>query len=277
MKIAQAIKARMIAADPAPRRPKMSLAAHRMFAPALGLWGAACGALCVIVLPSSLAYAIGAKLLPFVPFAWAKPALAVGVAIVMAALCYACARMVASGGRQRHAGDDLQPINAAQDLGSESLDAPLGESFGDQAAPANVYDLEYDLAEFAALPGRDAVWVAEAPGEPAAPPADELGGVLSEASCADVSAAIAKLRAVPPAELSLCEMVERFAAALHEYQSIQESEPAQQTREQSEALLGEALKALDIITRKGNAQIEASQGAAMPPPPETSQARGAAA
>lgn len=277
MKIAQAIKAGMIAADPAPRRAKISLTTHRMFAPALGLWGAACGALCVIVLPQSLAYAIGAKLLPFVPFAWAKPALAVGAAIAMAALCYALARMVASGGRQRHAGDDLQPINAAQDLGSESLDAPLSENFGDQAALADVYDLEYDLAEFAALPGRDAVWVAEAPGEPVAPPAADVGGAFSEASDADVSAAIAKLRAVPPAELSLCEMVERFAAALREYQSAQESEPAQQTREQRDAVLGEALKALDIVTRKGNAQIQASQGAAMPPPAEPSQARGAAA
>ncbi len=279
MNIAQAITARMTATASAPDRAKkpakMPIVAHRMFAPVLGLWGAVCGALCAAVLPPSLAYAIGQQVLPAAGWAWAQPAIAVGAAGVLGLLCYAFAKLVTHRHHQRRAGGDLEPIDAAHELGSESFDAPLCEDgVADKTTPPH----EYDLAEFAALPGRDAVWVAEPfdiEDEDIAPAAQAPQPLPQQTSIPAVPAAVAKLRAVPPAELSLCQMVERFAAALQEYQIAQDHEPAEQSREQREAVLGEALKALDTITRKGMAELEPSHSDAAPTA-GSSQVRGAA-
>lgn len=73
---------------------------------------------------------------------------------------------------------------------------------------------------------------------------------------------IAKLRQVPPAELSLVQMVERFAAALHEFQSTAQltrtearpvTHPSGQDPERDQAL-AEALKALALFSERGLAQ-----------------------
>lgn len=134
----------------------------------------------------------------------------------------------------------------------------------DTTAPAPTEELdrplELDLAEFAQLPGRNAVWVEEESIETSAPL--ELSPELEvqpdaqpETSPAPVPApppasALEKLRQTPTDKLSLVEMVERFAGALHEHQ---ESERAQTERENGgrDAALAEALKALTLFTESG--------------------------
>jgi len=115
------------------------------------------------------------------------------------------------------------------------------------AAPAVAEEsvpLALDLAQFAELPGRNAVWVEEplelsavaaltpvnAPAP--APVAVPVASFAPEraASTAELrraappppqpgTAALARLRALPTSELSLVEMVERFAGALHEHRA----------------------------------------------------------
>ena len=138
-----------------------------------------------------------------------------------------------------------------------------------QAAPP---PLELDLEEFGALPGRNAVWVeaesilgaSPAPEAPAFAPAltlpvdeAELPETPAEAAPEPVLQAVApaprplspsaieRLRAVPTSELSLVQMVERFAAALHEHQSAAPGQGPQRADQAGrEAALAEALKAL---------------------------------
>lgn len=114
-----------------------------------------------------------------------------------------------------------------------------------------------DLSEFAELPGRNAVWVEEqtstatATIRPPRPPAT----------------ALEKLRQTPPEDLSLVQMVERFAAALHERQQSERSGPSRRGGRHAtggETALAEALKALDLFTQRGfdlNADDAATQSA----------------
>lgn len=198
----------------------------------------------------------------------------------------------------------VRPIDPARELGSDSLDAPLPEGLFDRHAsdddgseddaewllhapgeaelaleaaaelaaaraaphdqPAPPRDL--DLAAFAALEGRNAVWVeepaalahmpaeleAEAELEPEAEPEPEPEPELEPNPDPALVSAIARLRAVPPTQLSLCEMVERFAAALQDYRAALEArEGEDESREEREAMLHEALGALGRITGAG--------------------------
>lgn len=155
----------------------------------------------------------------------------------------------------------------------ESAEAPVPEA-ASQSVP-----LELDLAQFAELPGRNAVWVEEpvAPLAPAAPePAPEPVAAPQPIAAPAVAAvpgpaprtvrprrpatppplpgtaALARLRAVPPGELSMVEMVERFAGALHEHRS---NAPARTLTAAElaarEAALAEALKALAALSGIG--------------------------
>jgi hypothetical protein len=129
--------------------------------------------------------------------------------------------------------------------------------------PAGDMPQELDLAAFAELPGRNAVWVEEAPAA-AAPPivdpafvptreADEPAAAPSRPAAppppAPGTAALARLRAVPASELSMIEMVERFAGALHEHRAASPARnlPAAELAAR-EAALAEALKALAALT-----------------------------
>lgn len=111
-----------------------------------------------------------------------------------------------------------------------------------------------DLGEFAELPGRNAVWVEEEvpPQEPA--PVETAQPVPASA--------LERLRQKNPEELSLVEMVERFAGALHEHQQAEAARP-KQNPPQRDAALAEALKALTLFTKDGFdqpvAENEASQ------------------
>lgn len=145
------------------------------------------------------------------------------------------------------------------------------------AAPAVAKEsvpLALDLAQFAELPGRNAVWVEEplelsavaaltpvdapAPAPVAVPVASFAPG--RAASIAELrraappppqpgTAALARLRALPTSELSLVEMVERFAGALHEHRA---GMPAHALSTEEIAARGtalsEALKALAALS-----------------------------
>jgi hypothetical protein len=152
-----------------------------------------------------------------------------------------------------HAPDEAElALEAAAELASARA-AP-----NDQPAPPR----DLDLAAFGALAGRNAVWVEEPAAltdlehqpEPEPEPEPNPDPALVSA--------IARLRAVPPTELSLCEMVERFAAALQDYRTTLEArEGEDESREAREAVLHEALGALGRIT---GAELAAKGEAASP-------------
>lgn len=117
--------------------------------------------------------------------------------------------------------------------------------------PMSEKPLSLDLHEFAALPARDGVWVKE-PQEFAEPPSEQSvsGDLLIPHNNSKPASGLEKLRQTPASELSLVEMVERLAAALHDRQAEERVAIAtgQVTRE---AALAEALKALSLFTQAG--------------------------
>lgn len=111
---------------------------------------------------------------------------------------------------------------------------------GAQPAPR-----ELDLAEFAQLPGRNAVWVE---GDAGAPQAETAARQPAKGPVP--ANALEKLRQKSTEELSLVEMVERFAGALHEHQQSERSRSAESSPGRDAALV-EALKALTLFTEQG--------------------------
>ena len=103
-----------------------------------------------------------------------------------------------------------------------------------------------DLGEFAELPSRNAVWVEEPSEEAVQTPERAPAPVRAPVP----ASALEKLRERNPEELSLVEMVERFAGALHEHQEAERASIAKSgpTRD---AALAEALKALTLFTENG--------------------------
>jgi hypothetical protein len=280
MAFAQAIRSKAKSAGQtsggSSRRPAAPLSGHPLFAPLIGMWGLALGAGCVLVLPGAIIQLVAAPILPSFAAEWARPTLATTAAAFMGLMCYAGAQLVSRRHRAPGAVQAVQPIDPARELGSDSFDSPLADleflndaeweeadedwfPDGSNDEPLDwspeAAERELTLEEFGALPGRNAVWVEE----PQAPSSDT---VIPDKPA--VPAAIAKLRAVPPAELSLCEMVERFAAALQEYHTAQEHAPEEQDREQREAVLNEALKALATVTHRGLAEMRPSEGVTAP-------------
>jgi hypothetical protein len=143
---------------------------------------------------------------------------------------------------------------------------PLPEAAPAPAPEAEHQDepVELDLAAFAALPGRNAVWVEAPEAEPAPVTAPTPAPAPKPTPVADVrrpvptppplpgTAALARLRAVPASELSIAQMVERFAGALHEHRA---NAPARALSAAElaarEAALAEALKALAALSGVG--------------------------
>lgn len=281
---------------------KGGVVASRAFAPLLGLWGALLGALPVLVLPPEvIATATRNTVLPVlgVPV---QPLLASMAALVLGAIAFVLATLAHQRARRRtgiHLGgryamrQSAPTIDPVRDLGSRSLDDPIAampfaaKSENDPAAQAPQDDpvqitearaapapRTLDLAEFGALPGRNAVWVDEGDASLAAPapavaaepgPAPQPETSLEQApqpQPAPVTglrsvpcvpnpgtAALARLRAVEPRELSLPQMVERFAGALHEHRA---SPPVRALSAADlaarEAALADALKALSTLS-----------------------------
>jgi len=280
---------------------RMPLAAHRAYAPLLGMWGALLGAGVVVVLPMAMVEQMLRGTLIGSWAAAAQPALAWLVGGLLGGLLFAFAahrhirarRGVRGPSIAEMAARRVTPINPARDLGSLRLDDPVetmpfaspawrDADFEDAqpvAAPARMAEpapepvpRELDLAEFAELPGRNAVWVEEeapaapamsetvsqpAPAaEPVADPFDALRARPARAAATmplpvPGTAALARLRSMPASELSLAEMVERFAGALHE---VRETAPGRSLGPGDlaarEAALAEALKALEALSGK---------------------------
>ncbi|QIQ87328.1 hypothetical protein [Erythrobacter sp.] len=336
------------------RARRASLAAHPAFVPLVALWGAALFGLAVLVLP---------------PAATARAALLTGLdalgamahflfaalaAMAGGALAFGIARALSHKAKARSGGPAIvlsarrkmspdtatqatDPINPREELGSESLDAPLedmplGMEAGDWLDEADTLDTaenraeeagqagpqpaaepdsapneapdsagtdagaaaetarresasaatgelqttppSLDLAGFAALPGRNAVWVeGPLPDGLAGPEAAQAATPRAPspetptrcaAPSAHGSAALARLRSTPAEDLSLVEMVERLAAALHERQAADATRPrAAGTGSHAgrDAALAEALKALGELAGD-RAQTPAGAGEA---------------
>lgn len=269
------------------RAARPPLRNHRLFAPILGMWGAAAGGLSTLVLPQSMvftaAFALGLGVLGgLAPFALAGLA-----ALIMGAAMLLLARLMSRKAAQPVDAPSLatmamryvRTIDPVTELGSGSLDEPVKTqpfaSLRPQAEPAPAaapQDLPppraLDLAEFAALAGRNAVWV----DEPA--PLDletkqaanhfgpDLGPetALAPAEAAEPAplrtvspSAIERLRAVPPSDLSLIQMVERFAAAMHEHQAAAPQKGDRADLAGRDAALAEALKALAALSQGARA------------------------
>lgn len=280
----QALKQRMaeIRADEAERqlvpaaRRKPSIATHRAFVPILAIWGAALGAGSVMVLPRALI--IQASM--YTGLAGLGAYARYGQAVMAGLALGGLALVIAAAIRGRHTGPRdkdqaeaalsgaVRPIDPISELGSESLDAPIEDRAVEahEDAPGGDADKprEMGLEEFGALPGRDAVWLAdeeasdatenpvapqsETRGEPSLPvPAPEQDNDAPEPGLS----AIAKLRSVPPGDLSLVQMIERFAAALHERQAAEQRNPGQSRRPGRDAALADALRALSVLSEAG--------------------------
>ncbi len=141
----------------------------------------------------------------------------------------------------------------APEIAPES--APEPESAPKHAEPLADTPRSLDLAEFAELPGRNAVWVEEpAPQEDSKPVSEsEPVSAITDAPLAAQApsiSALEKLRQTPTEELSLVQMVERFAGALHEHQEAERKrQPG--TGPKRDAALATALKALDLFSESG--------------------------
>ncbi len=141
------------------------------------------------------------------------------------------------------------PIAPVASLVPDQERAPVAEP---QPAPAPSLAEEskpvaLDLGEFAELPGRDAVWVEE---DAAEENADHGASVANDRVQTPPASALEKLRQRNPEELSLVEMVERFAGALHEHQQAEHSR-LPKAGPSRDAALAEALKALTLFTERG--------------------------
>lgn len=272
-----------------------SVAAHKAFAPLLGLWGVLLGGLVIMVMPYAL---VGSVLDGTLLGTWGEG----GQMVFAAVMATLFGSAMFSFGAVAHSRADrsdkpsmvelamrqVTPINPAQDLGSRRLDDPVDPmpfttpawrdaepaeprtspvaAAEPQAEPAAApAPIELDLAQFAELPGRNGVWVeevltepapAEVPApepEPAAEPVAEIRAHRLHAVAPPPplpgQAALARLRATPTTELSLIEMVERFAGALHEHR---ETPPARDITPADlaarEMALAEALKALSALS-----------------------------
>jgi hypothetical protein len=291
MTIRQQLRAEQGERRRAPARARRTLSAHPAFAPLLGLWGGALAGLSVMVLPANLIAQLAQGSGAMVLGGLAQPILAVLSAVLLGGTMYLLA-----GGWKRESGRNadapslvatasrhVRAIDPQRELGSASFDEPVvAMPFGAQpsqpaeepavAEPDMPAPRALDLAEFATLPGRNAVWVEDEPADkplsqavaediapetPVATPAEPLVmtprptriGMAPPPPVHPNAAALARLRATPTQELSLAEMVERFAGALQEHR---DTAPAKGLDGRDvaarEAALAEALKALASLS-----------------------------
>jgi hypothetical protein len=152
------------------------------------------------------------------------------------------------------AGDNRLPWPTMTPSASAVAREPAPE-FALPPASAAKAPRELDLAAFAQVPGRNAVWV-ETPSPVPAPAAAPSPAPQAEGSRAALivppapgTAALSRLRAVPANELSIAQMVERFAGALHEHRANAPAHALSAAELAArEAALAEALKALAVLS-----------------------------
>ncbi len=106
-----------------------------------------------------------------------------------------------------------------------------------------------DLTEFGQLAGRDGVWVHETVEMPESNGDASRDAVLADSTVsAGPTRALEQLRGTATRDLSLLQMVERFAAALH---AQQDADRDALRKDASDAGLAEALRALELFTLEG--------------------------
>jgi hypothetical protein len=288
------------------RRSRPTVRAHALFVPILAFWGALLGGLVTLVLPAGAVLAAAANIGLGALDEMSRFILAGVAALVIGSVMLVIGRLLASKADPRKdmpaiasmVVRQVRTIDPASELGSDSFDAPVETipfaaaeaqrepvaklapepepvALAEVPAPAPASPQELDLAQFAALAGRNAVWIEEpvaaavaslvvpepAPAPAPAPvpapvpaPASEPATIMRRAQPRPpIPSAIERLRAVPPSELSLVQMVERFAAALHEHQSTPAGSTGLAARD---AALAEALKALAMLSRDSEAQTQ---------------------
>lgn len=286
------------------RRSRPTVRAHALFVPILAIWGALLGGLVTLVLPAGAVLAAAANIGLGALDEMSRFILAGVAALVIGSVMLVIGRLLASKADPRKdmpaiasmVVRQVRTIDPASELGSDSFDAPVETipfaaaeaqrepvaklapetepvALAEVPAPAPASPQELDLAQFAALAGRNAVWIEEpvaaavpslvvpepapAPAPVPAPvpaPASEPATIMRRAQPRPpIPSAIERLRAVPPSELSLVQMVERFAAALHEHQSTPAGSTGLAARD---AALAEALKALAMLSRDSEAQTQ---------------------
>ncbi len=162
--------------------------------------------------------------------------------------------------------DQICEAHGAQVPAEAAVHPETGNPVGEFAEPAaeshqEVAQLadqprEVDLAEFGAMPGRSGVWIEEQapeaePETQLAAEEDENRPLLAVKPDRDAPTALAKLRQVHPKDLSMVQMVERFAAALHDRQEAELNGAVSRKVSGSETALADALKALDMFSESG--------------------------
>lgn len=221
----------------------------------------------------------------------AQIVLAIGSALLLGGALFMIASRASRAGRGgadapslvARAASHVRAIDPKHELGSASLDEPLETMpFAPPVpAPSPVADAPVlalpppralDLAEFAQLPGRNAVWVEEPP----APIADDAATLETHVEAEPVqlapkpeaatlpspaanpgTAALTRLRAMPVQELSVIQMVERFAGALHEHRTTAPGTAGNRHDIAArEAALAEAMKALAALSGERGAVPE---------------------
>lgn len=268
---------------------RQTLAAHRAYAPLLGVWGAVLGGAVIAVMPFPL---IGAMLEGTLLGSWGATSQILFAAILatlagstLFAIAMLQHRKAVSGTKPSMvelAMRQVTPINPAVDLGSRRLDDPVdtmpfstpawrdadlntphpvrrrehapvavAEVAEEQTPPAPAAPAALDLAAFDEL-----LLDQTTEPEPAiqskpmsAPSVPHLRAVETDPMPLPGTAALARLRATPPEALSLAEMVERFAAALHDHRESPPTDlPAAADLAAREAALAEALRALAALS-----------------------------
>ena len=276
--------------QPTQRRPR-KLSSHPAVAPMLGVWGAALAGLSIMVMPPVLIAQFSKGTVLMLLGQQAQIVLAIGSALLLGGALFMIASRASRAERGgadapslvARAASHVRAIDPKHELGSASLDEPLETMpFAPPVpAPSPVADAPVlalpppralDLAEFAQLPGRNAVWVEEAP----ALIADDAATLEPHVDAEPVqlalkpevatppspaanpgTAALTRLRAMPVQELSVIQMVERFAGALHEHRTTAPGTAGNRHDIAArEAALAEAMKALAALSGERGAAPE---------------------
>jgi hypothetical protein len=121
--------------------------------------------------------------------------------------------------------------------------ATIGRRDASKPVWAHEDDDHLDLGAFAEAP--------ELPDAPEATVAELPVASDTRTAPAEPHSAVEMLRAVPPQELSLVQMVERLALALHEHQAATRTKPQSRPSPERDVALAEALRTLSMFTDHG--------------------------
>ena len=275
-----------------------NLVGSTIFVRIFTIWGAAVAGFSVMALSSvtiarlSMFAGLGALgSLAQIVFALIAAAIGGIIAFIASGVFKSFVLRTASGGPiATMAARRVRPIDPAAELGSDSLDAPIEEmpfsgSTHEEEGELEDYPLEleepepetFELDASAAIVDEVEPESDTDPALAAAPQAEnddqdttlELSGfeqveepaLATQPPVDQANSGIEKLRQSKPEDLSLVQLVERFAAALHDaHDNAPEGKVGSvEADPQREKALAEALKALSLFTERGFGQPAAEQ------------------